>query len=57
MNLLKQYIDDNLPGQNVIVVGDLNDDIAEESTNNVFQHILEDSENYFFSDIDYFFNI
>ena len=48
MNLLKQYIDDNLPGQNVIVLGDLNDDIAEESTNNVFQNILEDSENYFF---------
>ena len=52
MNLLKQYIDDNLPGQNVIVLGDLNDDIAEESTNNVFQNILEDSENYFFSDIE-----
>jgi len=52
MNLLKQYIDDNLPGQNVIVLGDLNDDIVEESTNNVFQNILEDSENYFFSDIE-----
>ena len=52
MNLLKQYIDDNLPGKNVVVLGDLNDDIAEESTNNVFQNILEDSDNYFFSDIE-----
>ena len=52
INLLKEYIDDNLSDKNVIVLGDLNDDIAEESTNNIFQNILNDTENYHFSDID-----
>ena len=52
INLLKEYIDDNLSDENVIVLGDLNDDIAEESTNNIFQNILNDTENYHFSDID-----
>ncbi len=51
-NLLKQYIDNNLSNKNVIVLGDLNDDIAESSLNNVFQTILDDPENYRFVDMD-----
>ena len=35
--------------QNVIVLGDFNDDIAE-STNNVFSNFLNDTENYYFAD-------
>ena len=51
-NLLKEYIDNNLSNKNVIVLGDLNDDIAESSANNVFQTILDDTDNYRFVDMD-----
>ena len=51
-NLLKEYIDTNLSNTNVIVLGDLNDDIAESPQNNVFQMILDDSENYLFVDLE-----
>ena len=50
-NFLKQYIDTYLSEKNVIVLGDLNDDIAESSQNNVFQMILDDTQNYFFMDL------
>ena len=49
-NLLKEYIDINLSDKNVLVLGDLNDDIAESSQNNVFQMILDDPDNYLFMD-------
>lgn len=51
-NLLKEYIDTNLPFENVIVLGDLNDILTDEQPNNVFQNILDDDENYLFADID-----
>ena len=47
---LKNYIDTYLSNQNVIVLGDFNDDISE-STNNVFSNFLNDTENYYFADI------
>ena len=50
INLLKEYIDNYLPDKNVIVLGDLNDDIAESNQNNIFQNVLDDSENYLFVD-------
>ena len=46
---LKNYIDTYLSNQNVIVLGDFNDDISE-STNNVFSNFLDDAENYYFAD-------
>ena len=52
MNLLKEYIDDNLPSNKVIVLGDLNDDIAESPPNNVFQEVLDDSTHYQFADLE-----
>ena len=51
MNLIKEYIDNNLSDKNVIVLGDLNDDIAEPLLNNVFQEVIDDSNNYRFVDI------
>ena len=51
-NLLKDYIDDNFPTTNVIVLGDLNDELTDNPNNNVFQMIIDDSENYFFTDIE-----
>ena len=50
--LLKEYIDTNLPDNNVIVLGDLNDILTDNETNNVFQMILDDTENYLFADIE-----
>ena len=51
INLIKDYIDNNLFNNNVIVLGDLNDDIAEGPAHNVFQEILEDSNHYLFVDL------
>ena len=51
INLIKDYVDINLFNNNVIVLGDLNDDIAEPPANNVFQEILEDSNHYRFVDL------
>ena len=48
---LKNYIDIYFSNQNVIVLGDLNDDIAESTINNVFLDFIDDSQNYYFSDM------
>ena len=52
VNFLKEYIDTYLSDENVIVLGDLNDDIAEAQQNNVFQMFLDDTDNYLFVDIE-----
>ena len=51
-NLLKEYIDTNFPNNNVIVLGDLNDILTDDSENNVFQMIINDTENYLFADME-----
>ncbi len=48
--LLKQWIDENHSKDNVIVLGDLNDEITDEKAENVFQVFLDDTENYHFAD-------
>jgi endonuclease/exonuclease/phosphatase family metal-dependent hydrolase len=50
MGLLKDYIDANFETENVIVVGDMNDILTDEPENNVFQPMLDDSDNYAFAD-------
>ena len=50
--LLKEYIDTNFPNENVILLGDLNDDITDLPQHNVFQMFLNDSENYAFTDFE-----
>jgi len=52
INLIKEYIDNDLSNNKVIVLGDLNDDIAEPSQNNVFQEVLNDSTHYRFVDLE-----
>ena len=52
MNLIKEYIDNVLPNENVIVLGDLNDDIAESLPNNIFQNVLDDTNHYKFTDLE-----
>jgi endonuclease/exonuclease/phosphatase family metal-dependent hydrolase len=49
---LKEYIDDNFPDKNVILIGDLNDELTDNEQNNVFQDILDDPDNYLFADME-----
>lgn len=46
-DLLKAYIDDNLASEEVVMLGDYNDDIVD--TDNVFQVFLDDPQNYKFT--------
>ncbi len=48
---LKQYIDNNLVGKRVVLLGDLNDELTDNAINNVFQDFINDSVNYFFTDM------
>ena len=50
--LLHNYINDNFPNENVIVLGDFNDELLDNSENNVFQIFIDDSENYLFTDFE-----
>ena len=50
--LLKEYIDSNFPNEKVIVLGDLNDILTDNASNNVFQLFFDDSSNYYFADTD-----
>jgi len=50
--LLKEYIDINFSDENVLVLGDLNDNIADPPQNNVFQMFIDDSDNYLFADME-----
>ena len=47
---LKEYIDMNLADEEVIVLGDFNDELVDED--NVFQNFLDDASNYRFATID-----
>jgi endonuclease/exonuclease/phosphatase family metal-dependent hydrolase len=51
INYLKEYIDTHLPNSKVLVLGDLNDNIADIPANNVFQHVLEQEDLYQFADM------
>jgi endonuclease/exonuclease/phosphatase family metal-dependent hydrolase len=49
-NLIKQYIDEFFFDKRVFIVGDMNDEITDEASNNVFRIMLEDPENYRYAD-------
>ena len=48
---LKDYIDTNLPNANVILTGDLNDNLADPPADNVFQMFLDDPADYLAADL------
>ncbi len=50
--LLKEYIDDFFENGHVILTGDLNDDIADDPQNNVFNCYIDDPNSYQFVDMD-----
>lgn len=49
--LLKTYIDQQSPDTHVILTGDLNDEITDASTNNVFRHFIANPGSYQFADM------
>jgi len=50
--LLRQYIDEYFPDNRVFIVGDMNDELTDNVSDNVFQIIINDDENYLFADTD-----
>ncbi len=51
MNMIKSHIDQNLLNDNVIILGDCNDLITDNISNNVFSQCINDSMNYSFADL------
>jgi len=49
---LQEYIDIHFAGDNVVVVGDWNDEIQEPQTTNVFWNFIDDTDHYKFTDMD-----
>jgi len=50
-HLLETYINTHFPSENVIVVGDFNDEITDPAAVNVFQNFIDNSSAYRFADI------
>jgi len=51
-NLLDEYITQNLPNENVIVLGDMNDELTDSQNNNVFTAFLDEFNEYEFADLE-----
>ena len=49
---LEDYVNEYLSVENVIILGDLNDELNEDPSNNVFQNFINDALNFKFADID-----
>ncbi|NQV17370.1 MAG: endonuclease/exonuclease/phosphatase family protein [Armatimonadetes bacterium] len=48
---LQAFVDSTFSEAEVIIIGDLNDDITEPQATNVFWNFIEDTENYLFADL------
>ncbi len=51
LNHIKSYVDNNLSSENVLVIGDYNDELDDNMDNNVFQNFIDDSDDYLFADM------
>lgn len=51
IRLLKEYIDQHFANKSVIVVGDMNDELTDGVSGNVFQLMLDDPKNYKYADM------
>ena len=49
---LEDYVNEYLSVENVIILGDLNDELNEDPSNNVFQNFINDASKFKFTDID-----
>jgi hypothetical protein len=52
VSLLKDYIDNNFNSKKVILLGDLNDIYTDQTSNNVFQALIDDNINYLLTDLE-----
>jgi len=50
-SLLKEYVENNFNNDKVIITGDLNDVLTDNESDNVFQMILDDPDNFSFADM------
>jgi len=50
IELLDEYIDENLNDERVVILGDMNDELTDD-VNNVFDIMLNDQQSYFFTDL------
>jgi len=51
VNQIKSYIDNYLSNERVIVLGDFNDLLQDTPNHNVFQSVLDDTQNFLFTDL------
>lgn len=51
-NTLDDYIEDHFNNEKLILLGDFNDVLTDNSSNNVFSHFLNDSQHYLFTDLE-----
>ena len=51
-NMLDEYVSENFPDNNVMILGDLNDIITDDFDDNVFRAFTDAPENYAFADMD-----
>ena len=49
---MEDYVNEYLSGENVIILGDLNDELNEDPSNNVFQNFINDASNFKYTDMD-----
>ncbi len=50
IELLDEYVEENLDDERVVILGDMNDELTDE-VNNVFDIMLNDPQSYFFTDL------
>jgi len=51
-NTLDTYIEDHFDNKKLILLGDLNDELTDNSSNNVFSTFINDSQHYLFADME-----
>ena len=47
----KEYFENNLSNSNIVLVGDFNDELSDEKTNNIYWDFISDNNNYRFVDL------
>ena len=47
----KEYFENNLSNSNIVLVGDFNDELSDEKTNNIYWDFISDNSNYRFVDL------
>lgn len=51
LGLLDDYVDENFDTERVVILGDMNDELTDVSSNNVFQDLINDQQSYQFTDM------